>query len=282
MALDLLGVHEDDAEFEITNEGKIGLFGKVKEEVRIRARIIPTTPRPKKDRGRRRDSRQKSSSKRHGRSHSDRSKPRQSQSLSIDKAQRSDSRSLSSAKHSTGGYRDSSSGSQTRARRGGKRHAESGRYLTLPEQADLAETFTGGVAKLLGITLDFERHKVEKGVMRIDATGKDIGIMIGHRGTTAKAIDSLVRTVLQRSGGTIREGKIRVDIGGLRKRRNEALAEFVDSAAGEVLETGQKVRFEPMSRIDRKIVHDAVSMIDGVESYSEGNDPARYVVVVPS
>ena len=254
MALDRLGVHESDAELEIVTEGRIGLFGKVREEARVRARIMPTPVRPKRVRGRQ-SRRSRSSAKRSG--------------------------------NAGGGRADAGRGRSGESRRPAPANPGSasgggsvGRpELSLDEQADLAESFVRGIAEVLDITLDFTRHDVKDGVMRIEAHGDDIGILIGKRGTTAKAIDDLVRTVLQRSGGTTRVGKIRVDIGGVTARRSAALSDFARNVASEVLESGQEIRIEPMSRMDRKVVHGVVAKIGGVSSRSEGNDSLRHVVV---
>ncbi len=151
--------------------------------------------------------------------------------------------------------------------------------LSLADQADLAEEFVSGVANAVGISLTFVRHDLRNGIMRIEALGDDLGLLIGHRGTTARALDDLVRTVLRRSGGTTREGKIRIDIGGLRKRRQAALTAFVKRVAGDAVESGDEIALEPMNRVDRKIVHDAVAKINGAASRSEGLDPKRHVVI---
>ncbi len=150
---------------------------------------------------------------------------------------------------------------------------------SLLEQADLAESFVQGIAEALGIVVTFKRHDLENGIMRIEANGDGIGVLIGRRGGTAQAIDELVRTVLQRSGGTTREGKIRMDMGGVRARRAAALSEFTRKVAEESIQTQSEIGLEPMNRMDRKIVHDAVSEIENVESRSEGDDPHRRVII---
>ena len=150
---------------------------------------------------------------------------------------------------------------------------------SLLEQADLAESFVKGVGDTLSVPLAFTRHDVEDGILRIEADGEGIGLLVGRRGATAQAIDELVRTVLQRSGGSTREGKIRMDVGGIRSRRTAALTEFTRKVAEEALETGEEIALESMSRVDRKIVHDVVTGIDRVDSRSEGEDPHRRVII---
>ncbi|MFQ5557004.1 MAG: protein jag [Acidimicrobiales bacterium] len=153
---------------------------------------------------------------------------------------------------------------------------------TLEEQASLAERFVQGVAEGFGTSLTFRRHDLEDDVMRIEAQGEDIGLLIGRRGRTAQSIDELVRTVLQRAGGTTREGKIRVDIGGVRDRRRDALRRLSLELAGKVRDSGVAVALEAMAGADRKVVHDVINELDDVASRSEGEDPHRRVVIVPS
>ena len=74
---------------------------------------------------------------------------------------------------------------------------------------------------------------------------------------------------------------VRIDIGGYRHRRAEALARFVQAQAAEVLESGVSRALEPMNAVDRKIVHDAINEIDGVRTASEGEDRRRHVVILP-
>ncbi len=153
---------------------------------------------------------------------------------------------------------------------------------SLEEQASLAEEFVAGLAEEFGSTLTFSRDEINDGILRIEAAGDDIGVLVGRKGTTAQAIDDLVRTVLQRAGGTTREGKIRVDIGGVRARRAASLGEFTKKLADDVVASGEETALEPMGGADRKVVHDTVSSIEGVDTRSEGEDPYRRVVLIPA
>lgn len=299
MALESLGVDESDAELKIVHEGKIGLFGRVKEEARIRARVLPSTSASPKNKTKAGARRSRAAGRRSrpsgGRSRSSGGRSRSSGGRSNPSSRRRNQASRGqpgsagkrsherSARNSARKRSSRGSGSSARARAGSTREKENATLkeskLSLAEQADLAESFVKGIADVVGLSLDFTRYDLEDDIMRIEVSGDELGVLVGYRGATARSIDSLVRTVLQRSGGTTREGKIRVDIGGLKARRQDALVDFAKSVVSEVLESGEGVRFEPMNRLDRKIVHDMVSEIEGVESYSEGNDPMRYVVI---
>ena len=254
-ALDSLGVHESDAEFEIVTEGKTRLLGLMKEDARIRARILPTPVRPKKSRLRN-SRRSKSSAQRSGRAagkqHNKRSKPVsrnvQKHGNVLPKSQKAD---LPNSK-----------------RRG-----------RFEKQADLVEDFLSGIAETMDLSLKFTRYNLEDDVVCIEANGDNIGVLIGQRRATALAIDDLAKTILQRSGYLANANKVRVDIGGVESRRRAALSEFAKKIADEVLECGEDIRMEPMSSGDRKIIHDTVAKIDGVGTRSEGNDALRHVVI---
>ena len=280
-ALVHLGVDESDAEFEVLSEGRMGLFGRIKQEARVRARVLPTPVRPKDGRSRGHNSRRSGSSRRSESS-------RASSEAKPEPAARSRRKAPSGSKprqsaSAGNGARDKPQEEGQKAR-DTKEDAKAmtidqNRGPSLLEQADLAETFVQGITEPLGIAVTFKRHDLENGILRIEANGDGIGILIGRRGGTAQAIDELVRTVLQRSGGTTREGKIRMDMGGVRARRASALAEFTRKVAEESIETRSEIALEPMNRMDRKIVHDVISTMSNVESRSEGEDPHRRVII---
>lgn len=280
-ALVHLGVDESDAEFEVLSEPRMGLFGRIKEEARVRARVLPTPVRPKEGRNRGHSNRRSGSSKRSEPAPDSSETPPQPAARSSRKdAAASEPRRSASAEN---GARDKRQARSPRARDtnedGKAMTVDQNRGPSLLEQADLAESFVQGIAEALGIVVTFKRHDLENGIMRIEANGDGIGVLIGRRGGTAQAIDELVRTVLQRSGGTTREGKIRMDMGGVRARRAAALSEFTRKVAEESIQTQSEIGLEPMNRMDRKIVHDAVSEIENVESRSEGDDPHRRVII---
>ena len=280
-ALVHLGVHESDAEFEVLSTERVGMFGRVKEEARVRARVIPTPVRPKEGRGR------GHSSRKSGGGSSKRAEPARASTVAQSGSRPSggENRRSSAAPPPRPQSRGGSEETRRAQQRGGNNKKTEEPKMdhdtgpSLLEQADLAESFVKGVGDTLGVPLAFTRHDVEDGILRIEADGEGVGLLVGRRGATAQAVDELVRTVLQRSGGSTREGKIRMDVGGIRSRRTAALAEFTRQVAQEALETGEEIALESMNRVDRKIVHDVVTGIDRVDSRSEGEDPHRHVII---
>ena len=117
--------------------------------------------------------------------------------------------------------------------------------------------------------------------MLVDVTGENLGLLVGPRGATLQAIEELVRTVVQRRTEG-RGTRINVDVGGYRAKRRAALARFAEELADKVRESGRDQVLEPMPASDRKVVHDTIAELDGVDTISEGEEPQRHVVVRPA
>ncbi len=285
-ALDALGVHGDEAEFEIVTEARTGLFGRVKEDARVRARVRPTTPRAKDDRRRKRGRSGNSQGRTGKAGHRQRNR---GESPGDGNTARDDAGEGTSRR--TEPTRDTDHSSKQPDDRNGKQKTEKKQEksvkmsdepsMPLPQQADLAEQFVSGLAEVMGATVSFAREDVSDDEIRITVSGHNLGRMIGPRGGTAMAVDDLVRTVLQRHG-TSRDGRIRIDIGGLKARRAEALASFCREQAAAVRSDGTPRALDPMGGADRKIVHDTIAEEQGVETTSEGEEPNRRVIIVPA
>ena len=111
--------------------------------------------------------------------------------------------------------------------------------------------------------------------------GENLGLLVGPRGTTLQAVQDLARVASQRRLGD-HDTRLRVDIGGYRERRQEALGRFALQMADEVKQSGVARVLEPMSSADRKIIHDALCEVEGIVTRSEGDDPYRRVVIAPA
>ena len=148
------------------------------------------------------------------------------------------------------------------------------------EQARVAVEFLAGLLDRMGLPAELDSGEVD-GVMYVDVfAGEDaegMGLLIGRHGQTLDALQEIVRSAVQRQ--TEARCRVIVDVEDYRKRRRSQLAERARSVAARVKRTGRPERMEPMSPYDRKIVHDAVNSVGGVETASEGEDPQRRVVV---
>jgi spoIIIJ-associated protein len=110
-------------------------------------------------------------------------------------------------------------------------------------------------------------------------TGPDLGLVIGKHGQTIDAIQYLANAIVWR--GLEERKPVVVDAAGYRDRRRASLEQLADRAAGEARASGQAVYLEPMTAIERKIVHLHLQEREDVETMSEGTEPNRYVVVSP-
>ena len=247
-ALDQLGIDESDAEVEVLEEPKTGLFGRLRSEARIRARVRPTQPRPKAERQER---------------------PRR--------------RAPKSAGQAEGQERPAKAGKEAS---GDKRRPTGGEVVTdrevpLAEQAETGREFLEGLMRELGLAgTTVEVQHLDDETVELTVNGADLGLLIGPKGTTLNALQDVTRTVVHRQTGG-RNGRLLVDVAGYRRKRQLALERFVRDVAAEVKEAGTPTVLEPMGPADRKVVHDAVNEIDGVSTTSEGEEPNRRVVIQP-
>lgn len=118
----------------------------------------------------------------------------------------------------------------------------------------------------------------EEGALRATLSGPDVGLLIGKHGQTIDAIQHLASAVVAHAAGARLD--VVVDAGGYRDRRRTALEGMADRAAARVRASGSPVALDPMTASERKVVHLHLREL-GLDSVSEGNEPARYVVVQP-
>jgi spoIIIJ-associated protein len=279
-ALDELGVDEPDAEFDVLEEPKSGLFGRLRSEARVRARVRPTTPRPKAER---RDRRRRATRGEAG----DGDTAGGSAGTAGDggDAAPAGGERPRRAKRRRGSSRPRAARSEGTAPADGpaedREAAMDHGGMSLDEQADVATEFLAGLLEAFGVDGSIERNRVDEDTVEVAVAGSDLGLLIGPRGQTLTAVQELARTVVQRQQAAPPVGRLRVDIAGYRQRRKAALERFTAEVAAEVKESGQARALEPMSPPDRKVVHDTVNAIDGVSTRSEGEEPRRRVVIVP-
>jgi spoIIIJ-associated protein len=123
---------------------------------------------------------------------------------------------------------------------------------------------------------------IEEGEDRISATvvgDEDYGLLIGKRGQT---IDALQLLCYQAAFRGLRERKrVVLDAAGYRQRRRETLEGRADRAAEQALSGNHAVEMDPMSAQERRVVHERLKERAGVETYSEGDEPRRCVIVAP-
>ncbi len=126
------------------------------------------------------------------------------------------------------------------------------------------------------IDLDVEAGRA---MVSIDG-GEDLAKLVGPRGAVLEALQELTRLAVQQQTGA--RSRLMLDIAQWRSARRSDLSELGRATAERVLGGGQSIRLQSMTPFERKIVHDAVAAVDGVQSESEGEEPQRCVVVFRS
>jgi spoIIIJ-associated protein len=300
-ALDELGVDEADAEFEILEEPRQGLFGRQRGEARVRARVRPTSPRPKVER---RDRKRKSAD---GKGAPDevvagagaKPAPRKRSGRGTGAATAVTTDGSTGAPVGTRGPAAGPDGAPERPvkpRRSrvprakaptdnapdgeDERETMSDQTMTLAEQGEAARQFLSGLMAEFGLATSTDVNEVDEDTIEVRVTGSELGLLIGPKGQTLAAVQELTRTVVQRRTPG-RTGRLMVDVAGYRQRRREALERFTQQVAADVVASKVQKVLEPMSAADRKVVHDTANEIDGVRTTSEGEEPRRFVVIIP-
>jgi spoIIIJ-associated protein len=334
-ALDQLGVDESDAEFEVLEEARAGLFGRLRGEARVRARVRPTAPRAKDDR---RDRRRRARTNGEGKEGSARAGgeeplqdaddprapgPTRSNAAPAITSDTSRTPASTSGNRETANQHQPDGSSLTAAATPGAASANagdsspSGRSVNprrqddqdrpaasrppvddkrgrnrdqgqeggnvevpLDEQGQIAQGFLTQLVAEFGLQAAVSVVRPDDETVDVQLEGPDLGLLIGQRGATLLALQDLTRTVVHHRTGA-GNGRIHVDVGGYRQKRTEALVRFAQQVAGTVHSSGTRTVLEPMTAADRKVVHDAITPIDGVSTISEGEEPQRRVVVIP-
>ena len=276
LALDQLGVGEDDTDFEILEEPRSGLFGRVKGEARVRARVRPTVVRPKlerRDRKKGRDGREEASREQGNREQGNREQGNREQDEQSAPTSRSDT-----VQSTHGGGRQRRPQQQRRDVAPMTQREDSA--VSAQQVGEEAKKFLSELVSAFGLvgTVDLREDGDD---LELTVSGSDLGIMVGPRGNTLLAVQDLARVASQRRLGD-HDTRLRVDVGGYRERRREALSRFAIQIADQVVASGEARSLEPMPSADRKVIHDVLTDHAGVVTRSEGDDPSRRVVIAPA
>ncbi|MDH5504879.1 MAG: Jag N-terminal domain-containing protein [Acidimicrobiia bacterium] len=256
VALEELGISDRElADIEVIDEGVRGTLGFGKKDAIVR---VKPKPMPKKRRRRTR-------------------KPREGEA--IDSRENSQTRqNRPNQRSGQGGQQQRSSGNKRQTQNKPQAEDKEKIVVNRDEQADVVRDFLNGLLKAFGLEGDVQ-VVVEDDAVVAQVFGDQTEALVGERAVILQAVLELTRTVVQRQ--THDGVRIRLDIAGYRERRREALAIYAERLGQRVLEDGAELQLEPMNAADRKVIHDSVAEIAGIRSYSEGEEPRRFVVLGP-
>lgn len=146
----------------------------------------------------------------------------------------------------------------------------------LEEAREDALDFLEGLLDSMEADGDVVAEISDEGVIEASIDGGDPGLLIGARGQTLDAMQELLRTVVQRQAQT--RVRLVLDVDGYRGRRREAVLRQTEEMVLVAREQGE-AELDPMSAYERKLVHQAIADIEGLSSFSEGQEPRRRVMI---
>lgn len=140
-----------------------------------------------------------------------------------------------------------------------------------------AKTFLRDILDNMGIIAEI-KVKEESDTIKISLTGPDMGILIGYRGETLDSLQYLVSLVVNKGHETAYK-RVVLDTENYRLKREKTLKRLAFKVAGTVRRTGKIIKLEPMNPYERRIIHSALQDDRYVQTFSEGEEPYRRVVV---
>lgn len=147
--------------------------------------------------------------------------------------------------------------------------------------ANRAVSFLTQVASLMGSCNPGIAIAEDEDGIKIRMECENIGSLIGHRGETLEALQLLTGLVVNHHNGTVEQEyrRVKLDIGGYRKKREMTLTNLACNLAEKARRTGRNVALEPMNSYERRIIHTALTDMEDIDTFSEGSEPDRRVVI---
>jgi spoIIIJ-associated protein len=147
------------------------------------------------------------------------------------------------------------------------------------DQATEARKLVTQIVETLGVAADVVARDEPEAIV-VTCSGPDVGLLIGRHGQTIDAVQYLLNVIAYRAHGDEKRDVV-VDAAGYRARRQATLEALALRVAERVRDSGEPEELEPMTAVERKVVHLHLKEFAGVGTTSEGTEPNRYVVVVP-
>ena len=151
------------------------------------------------------------------------------------------------------------------------------RVSLLEQEGDIAADYLEELLDIADLDGDLDMD-VEGDRASVSIVGADLSQLVGRNGEVLEALQELTRLAVYRETG--QRSRLMLDIGGHRATKRTRLEKLAAETVARVQESGEPVSLDPMTPFERKVVHDAVAAA-GLTSESEGEEPRRYVVVLP-
>lgn len=151
----------------------------------------------------------------------------------------------------------------------------------LEQEGEIAADYLEGLLDIADLDgdIDMDVEADRAAVSIVSDSARELQKLVGRDGEVLEALQELTRLAVHRETGD--RCRLMLDIAGFRAQKRTELAELGAKAADEVKDSGEPVKLDPMTPFERKVVHDAVAAA-GLRSESEGEEPQRFVVVLPA
>jgi spoIIIJ-associated protein len=152
---------------------------------------------------------------------------------------------------------------------------------TMSDELAINETkaYVSDIAKAMGIDDLVIKHTMDGKYLSFQLESEKAAFLIGKRGQTLNALQQLAQLIANKTSEQFKV--VRLDVGDYRERREQSLEQFAERMADQAVRNGTKIQLEPMPSYERKVIHNALSNRLDIETYSEGTDPNRYLVIEP-
>ncbi len=124
----------------------------------------------------------------------------------------------------------------------------------------------------MGLNLQMEVLKASDHFVLLNLYGEDNGIIIGKKGKTLNSFEYLLNSL-------IKNVKVEIDVEGFKEKRANTLRDLARKMAEKALKSERAIKLNPMPPRERKIIHEIVNKYEELDTYSEGRDPKRYIVI---
>jgi len=152
------------------------------------------------------------------------------------------------------------------------------RVEQLENEGDIAADYLEELLDIADLDGDLDMD-VEGDRAAVSIVGADLQQLVGTNGEVLEALQELTRLAVYRETGE--RSRLMLDVSGFRAQKRDELVELAEKRIAEVKESGEQASLDPMTPFERKVVHDTVAAA-GLTSESEGVEPRRYVVILPS
>ena len=251
LALDRLGIHKDELEYETMEAGKKGVFGIGGSEARIKSRVKPKSREKPKDRKSRNDSK-RSSTKKVSKTNVAKKDATKTKTSEIEKDKVKTTTKVATRTRTAKKEDKMEEDTKTQDNEVAEEKQVREYGAPIETQAKYAEEFLSGVVKYFDDDVKIT-STLEEDSVTVAVEGKNVGLLIGTRGTTLFAVEELMRAVVQAKVGGY-TARMYLDMGGYRDTRKKALTDFAHNLVEKVKESKRSQVLEPMIASDRKSV----------------------------